>query len=399
MTAATRNRDLRIVAGAIAISSIGDWVAMIALSLRANELWHGAGVAVLLICLWAPLAVLAGHVGVLVDRVETRALAIWSAVFQAVVVSALAFAHSLAAILPLTLVLGAGVAVSQASEFALVPLLAGSREIGRANGLVESARSVGFMVGPLVGGALAAGAGVQIALFADSATFLVIAAALFALPVRRRIVQAHGSVKPRARDGLELLRGERVLAIVLGAGAVTLVFMSASIPGDFAYVAQLGRPEAGIGIVLSAWAIGMIAASNAIPHRIPVSAVATATLLAAALQGFAKFIAPFWTVFWFMVVWWLIGGMGHGVKNTGFRTLIHQRVPPEQHGRAFAAFNGLRNTAELVALAAGGALVTTVGARGTLWIAGGVSALAALAGVVALARRGGEGAVAAVEPS
>ncbi|MFI5039630.1 MAG: MFS transporter [Solirubrobacterales bacterium] len=397
MTAATRNRDLRIVAGAIAISSIGDWVAMIALSLRANELWHGAGVAVLLICLWAPLAVLAGHVGVLVDRVETRALAIWSAVFQAVVVCALAFAHSLAAILPLTVVLGAGVAVSQASEFALVPLLAGSREIGRANGLVESARSVGFMVGPLVGGALAAGAGVQIALFADAATFLVIAAALLALPVRRRIAQVPGGVKPRARDGLALLRGERVLAIVLGAGAVTLVFMSASIPGDFAYVAQLGHPEAGIGIVLSVWAIGMIAASNAIPHRIPVSAVAIATLLAAALQGFAKFIAPFWTVFWFMVVWWLIGGMGHGVKNTGFRTLIHQRVPPEQHGRAFAAFNGVRNTAELVALAAGGVLVTTVGARGTLWIAGGVSAVAALAGVVALSRRRGEEAVAAVE--
>ncbi len=397
MTAATRDRDLRIVAGAIAISSIGDWVAMIALSLRANELWHGAGVAVLLICLWAPLAVLAGHVGVLVDRVETRALAIWSAVFQAVIVCALAFAHSLAAILPLTLVLGGGVAVSQASEFALVPLLAGSREIGRANGLVESARSVGFMIGPLVGGALAAGAGVRIALLADAATFLVIAAALLALPVRRRIVQAPGGLKPRARDGLDLLRGERVLAIVLGAGAVTLVFMSASIPGDFAYVAQLGHPEAGIGIVLSVWAIGMIAASNAIPHRIPISAVAIATLLAAALQGFAKFIAPFWTVFWFMVVWWLIGGMGHGVKNTGFRTLIHQRVPPEQHGRAFAAFNGLRNTAELVALAAGGALVTTVGARGTLWIAGGVSAVAALAGVVALSRRGGEEPVAAVE--
>lgn len=387
MTATTRDRDLRIVAGAIAVSSIGDWVAMIALSLRANQLWHGAGVAALLICLWAPLAVLAGHVGVLVDRVETRSLAIWSAVFQAVVVCALAFADSLATILPLTVVLGAGVAVSQASEFALVPLLAGSREIARANGLVESARTVGFMVGPLIGGALAAGAGTRMALFADAATFLVIAAALFALPVRRRIVQVPGGAKPRARDGLELLRAERVLAIVLGAGAVTLIFMSASIPGDFAYVAELGHPDAGVGIVLSAWAIGMIAAANAIPHRIPLSAVAIATLLAATLQGLAKFIAPFWTVFWFMVVWWAIGGMGHGVKNTGFRTLIHQRVPPEQHGRAFAAFNGLRNTAELVALAAGGVLVTTVGARGTLWIAGGVSALAALVGVAALLRR------------
>ena len=187
-------------------------------------------------------------------------------------------------------------------------------------------------------------------------------------------------MKPRARDGVQLLRAEPVLAIVLGAGAVTLVFMSASIPGDFAYVTQLGYQNVGIGIVLSVWAIGMIVASNTIPSRIPVHAVATVTLLAAALQGLAKFIAPFWTVFPFMVAWWFVGGTGHGLKNTGFRTLIHQRVPPDQHGRAFAAFNGLRNTAELVALAAGGILVTTVGARGTLWIAGGVSALAALAG-------------------
>ena len=88
-----RERDLRIVAAAIAISAIGDWVAMIALSLRANELWKGAGVAVLLIRLSSPLAALAGHVGVLVDRLETRALAIWAALFQAVIaggVSALA---------------------------------------------------------------------------------------------------------------------------------------------------------------------------------------------------------------------------------------------------------------------------------------------------------------------
>jgi MFS family permease len=388
VTTTTRDRDLRLVAAAIAVSAIGDWVAMIALSLHANELWHGAGAAALLICLWTPLAALSGHVGVLVDRLETRSLAIWSAVFQAVIVCALAFADSLPAILALTLVLGVGVAVSQASEFALVPLLAGSRDIGRANGLVESSRSIGFMVGPLIGGVLAAGAGIRLALFADAATFLLIAAVLFALPVRRRVVHAP-DVKVRARDGLQVLRSERVLAIVLGAGAVTLVFMSASIPGDFAYVAQLGYKDIGIGIVLSVWAIGMIVASNTVPQRIPLQAVATVTLIAAAVQGLGKFIAPFWPVFPFMVVCWFVGGTGHGLKNTGFRTLIHQRVPPEQHGRAFATFNGVRNTAELVALAAGGVLVATVGARGTLWIAGAVSALAAIAGLIVLARRGG----------
>jgi MFS family permease len=379
-----RDRDLRIVAAAIAVSAIGDFIAMISLALRANEIWNGIGVAVLLICLWSPLAALAGHVGILVDKLETRSLAIWSAVFQAVIATALAFVHSLAAIFALTILLGIGIAVSAAAEFALVPLLAGTRQIARANGIVESMRGIGFVVGPAIGGLLAAGAGTRYALLADAVTFLVIAAVLTTLPVRRRVEHAAGA-PPRARDGIKLLFSERALAVAMGAGAVTLVFMSASIPADVVYAKNvLGAGDAGVGFVLTAWAIGMVVAANTIPQRIPLAAVATVTLLAAAVQGAGKFIAPFWLVYPFMLACWAIGGAGHGVKNTGFRTLIHERVDASHHGRAFAAYNGLRNTAELVALAGGGILVATLGARGTLWIAGGVSALAALVGALLL---------------
>ena len=52
------------------------------------------------------------------------------------------------------------------------------------------------------------------------------------------------------------------------------------------------------------------------------------------------------------------------------RTLIQQRVPAEAHGRAFAAYNAARNTAELGALGAGGVLVATLGAQPALLIAG-----------------------------
>ena len=143
-------RDLRIVAAAIAVSSIGDWVAVLTLALRANELWHGFGVSILLIALWSPVALLAGHVGLLVDRLETRAVAIAAALAQCVIVAALAFSSgSIALVLVLTALLGAGAAIGQAAEFALVPLLAGPRSLGAANGLVESARSIGFLVGPL----------------------------------------------------------------------------------------------------------------------------------------------------------------------------------------------------------------------------------------------------------
>lgn len=65
------------------------------------------------------------------------------------------------------------------------------------------------------------------------------------------------------------------------------------------------------------------------------------------------------------------------------RTLIHERVPAELHGRAFAAYNGLRNFAEVFAVLGGGALVIAIGSRWTMALAG---ALPLVAGLAALAR-------------
>src|SRR5437764_14201769 len=114
-----------MLGAAIAVSAIGDWVAVIALALRANDLWGGAGVAAFFICLWSPVAILAGHAGVLVDRLETRGVAISACVFQGVVAAALAFASSPALLLALTFPLRIGVAIAASAEFALVPLVAG----------------------------------------------------------------------------------------------------------------------------------------------------------------------------------------------------------------------------------------------------------------------------------
>jgi hypothetical protein len=84
---------------------------------------------------------------------------------------------------------------------------------------------------------------------------------------------------------------------------------------------------------------------------------------------------------------WFLGGVGHGTKNVLVRTLIQERVPDRLHGRAFAAYNGLRNGAELIALALGGLLVAAIGARTTLALAGGIPLIAALAGLTIYARR------------
>ena len=59
-------------------------------------------------------------------------------------------------------------------------------------------------------------------------------------------------------------------------------------------------------------------------------------------------------------------------------------MPDPLHGRAFAAYNGIRNSAELAAFAAGGLLIAGIGARGTVAGAGGLAAIVGLAGLVAM---------------
>jgi MFS family permease len=386
-----RDRDLRVVAGAICVSALGDWIALVALGLRANEMsggpmGNGLAIAGIFICLWAPVVLLAGHVGLLVDRVETRGLLVLVSAAQACVALALAFVGSLWALFALAALLGSGIAVAQAAEFALVPAVAGARTLQAANGTVETARALGFAVGPLCGSLLVAAGGTAAAMIADAVSFVAVGAVGLSLAVRRRPERAEHEGRRRARDGIAFLLADRLVALMVVVVFVSLLFMSASIPAYLVYVQDvLGVEDIGIGIVLSAWTVGMLAGSNVLARRVSLGGLAAAAMVGVTVQGLGKFLTPFWLVFGFMIVMYVVGGIGHGLKNVTSRTLIHTRVAPERHGRAFAAWNGVRNAAELGALAVGGVLVGALGARETLWLAGGLSALAGIAGLAVLA--------------
>ncbi len=109
--------------------------------------------------------------------------------------------------------------------------------------------------------------------------------------------------------------------------------------------------------------------------------LAAAALLALALQGAGVATAALWPVLAFVLACNVVGGLGHGVKNVLLRTLIQQRVPGEQHGRAFAAYGAARNFAELAALATGGVIVGLLGPQVAMIIAGLGPVVAAVLGL------------------
>ena len=383
-----RDRDFRLVAGSVGVSAMGDWVAIVALGLHVKEMTEsGFAVAALWVCLFGPSVLVAGHAGLLVDRLEARRVLAAVSAVGAIAAAALAFVDATGAVLALTAVLGVVFAVSSPAEFALVPPLAGEDRLQKANGHVETARYIGFGVGPVLGGLLFAAGGLELAMLVDAGTFLAVACAALALRVRRDPKADDGEAAPRARDGVVFLFRDRTLSLVMIVAFTSLLFMSAVWVGELFFVTDtLGMGDAAYGIWVSVWTVGMALGSLLLSPRVAAGAVAAVGLAAAAAQGASLALPTLVLSFGFLLVCGFTGGLAHGLKNVMFRTLIHVRVPERLHGRAFAAYNGIRNSAELAAFAAGGALVAAIGPRGTLAYAGGLSALAGAVGLLAMVR-------------
>jgi hypothetical protein len=383
-----RERDFRLLAGSVGLSALGDWVAIVALGLHVKEATDsGYAVAGLWICLFGPSVALAGHAGLLADRIEATRLLAAVSLLGAAIAAALAFASATALVLALTALLGLVFAISQPAEFALVPSLAGER-VQEANGHMETARYIGFGIGPLLGGLLFALGDLEAAMLLDAASFAAVGVAALALRVRREPSElADADRSPRARDGISYLFADRVLALAMIVAFGSLLFMSAVWVGELFFVQDvLGRGDVAYGAFLSIWTLGMALGALLLSPRVAAAAVAATGLAAVAVQGSALALPALWLGFAFFLACSFAGGLAHGLKNVMFRSLIHVRVPERLHGRAFAAYNGIRNGAELGAFAAGGVLVALIGARGTLAYAGGLSALAGLAGLLALLR-------------
>jgi MFS family permease len=379
------DRDLNLLVGAVGLSALGDWLALVPLTLHFEETTgSGMTIALLYVAFWAPSVVLAGPAGLLADRYDPRRVLLLASVAQATVAVALALVTGTALMLALAVLLGIGFAAAQPAEFALVPRVAGEARLAVANGRVETARYAGFAVGPVIGGMLAAAGGLEIAMLVNAATFLVIGAV--AVVVRCPHLEfclVPEQVEGRAWTGAKYLFQDRVLAVVMTVAFVSLLFMTTQWAANVFFVKDdLGLGDFGYGLVLTSWTVGMALGATLLPRRIATGALALGALVAIVVQGFGLAGPTLWLVPALAVAFFFVGGVAHGTKNVLIRTLIHERVPSALHGRAFAAYNGLRNGAELVALVAGGLLVTALGARWTMLLAG---TIPMAAGVIALA--------------
>ena len=377
-------RDLFIALAGRMVSTFGDEVALVALTLRLQaDGGRPYEVALLLAAGSIPLLLLSRPVGRLVDSCDSRHLLVGAGLLEVACTVPLVFVHSVVIIVVLVAVLGAAASVAGSTWSALVPRIVGEDHVAEAVSAVQSLNALVAVGAPAVGGLLAAAFGTGLPLVVDAATFVVVTAAAALVRTRRTPAAPGSDGRPAvARGGFEILRADPVLAPLI-TGLVVLVLLVGMVDVVLVFLirATLHAGGAWYGVVGAAWIAGLVAGSlgggRLRTERVQTWAtIAGAGVTCAALVPFA--VVP---AVWMLVPLSVLGGTGNGYANVCASTLLVTRTPDAERGRVSAAATAALGGAQGVSLLAGGAVAAVLSPREIYATAGllGVAVAIALA--------------------
>lgn len=393
------HRDFLVAVAGGMVSTFGDEVALVALTLRLQA--DGARpyeVGVLLAAGVVPLLFLARPVGRLADSCDSRHLLVGATVLEVACTVPLIVVHSVVAIVVLVAVLGTAASLTASTWRALLPRIVGEERVAKAVSTQQSLTALVAVAAPAVGGLLAGAFGSGVPLALDAATFVVLTGAAALVQTRRRPEPfATRAGRDRPRGGFEILRADRVLGpLTIGLGAVVLLVGMVDVVLVFLVRATLHAGGVWFGVAEAAWIAGIVMGSVGAGKLRTESGQIWSTIVGAGVACAA--LAPFAVVpsVWMLVPLSIVGGIGNGYAAASFSTLLITRTPEAARGRVSAAANAAVGGAQGISLLIGGAVAVALSPREVYLLAGlfGVALAAALAAWHATsAKRGDRSAV------
>ncbi|HUK98326.1 MAG TPA: MFS transporter [Gaiellaceae bacterium] len=387
-------RDLFIALAGRTVSTFGDGVAVIALTLRLQgDGAHPYQVGLLLAAGSLPVLLLARPVGRLVDTHDSRLLLVGGGLVEVAATTPLIFLHAVAPIVVLVVALGAAASVTSATWSALIPRVVGEEHLAQA---ISAQQSLGVLVlvgAPAVGALLAGAFGTGVPIAIDAFTFVILTVATALIRTRRvpgRAPAADRAIK--ARGGFAILRADQLLAPLL-VGIALVVLLVGMVDVVLVYLVRetLHAGAVWYGVTEAAWMAGMVAGA-VVAGRVRTergqsrATIAGAAIACGALAGFA--VAPAVAV---LVPLSVLGGIGNGYAGTCLSTLLMTRTAETARGRVSAAANAILGGAQGASLLLGGVLAVVLSPR-ELYAAAGLLGLAA-AGLLAIRHRSPEAAL------
>ncbi len=378
-------RDFRFLWGAQIISFFGDALTTMGLLFLVQRV-HGdtASVAGVLIANALPVLLVGLVAGVWVDRLDRKAVMIWSDIVRAGLVLTIPVvgADRLWLLYALVFTYASVGTFFSPARTALIPRVVPSAGLPAANGLAEASRPIAFVLGTATAGVLVGLFDGFVAVFAIDAVTFVVSAVLVAR------VATSGRADAPVAPGVTTVLGElgagfatvarsRILLGVLVGGAVAMFGLGATNALAVPFVVgELGLAETWFGLIEGAQTVGLVIAGSSLGwlarrlglQRIIALALAVVGVLVALLSqvaGIAGLVVLFFAI-----------GLGVAPLTGSVSTLLQRETPPELLGRVAASLNATVTGASVGSMAVAATLAGLVGVRGVFVVSGLVALVA-----------------------
>ena len=373
-----RNRALRYLELAWAGSIIGSWAYAVALVVYAYHQGGASAVGLVAVIRWVPAAVVAPLAAVLGDRYPRVPVMLSADVLRAGGLAAMAACvvtdAPAAAVYALASLVAVLATVFDPARAALLPSLARSpEELTAANVSSSTIESLGFCVGPALGGALLAVSNVWVVFVATSAAFLW--SALMLAPLLRTseppLVRERPRLLEEATAGFRAIAGDPRLRLVVGLfGAQTLVDGAFGVLVTVSAFQLLGLGSGGVGYLTAAVGVGGViggAFSLAlVGHRrlattfgIAVAGTGGPLLLVGGLPRTGAALLAFGLI-----------GFANIICDVAGFTILQRGTPPAVLARVFGVLHSLIYATVALGAVLTPPLIHAIGVRWTLVIVG-----------------------------
>jgi MFS family permease len=341
-------------------------------------------VSALLIADFVPMIVIGLTLGPLVDRVSRRRLMISSDLVRFAVFCTLPFVSQPAVIVTLAGVTGLATGFFRPAAHAALPNLVSPESLPAANSVLQTVENLAWLIGPVVGGALVAAWGTDLAYWINAATFLL--SALLLLRIADSALRGGDMIsKGHWRDvgeGLALVRRSRPLFLVLVVWSVAIVGNATFNVAEIFFAKDvLDSGDFGFGVLVGATGLGLTVGGffggRAI-DRLGITRVYVCSLTLWSAGVAAAAVSPWLALAAAFVA---IGLIGNGAAVVCNLVLVQRGSPDQLRGRAFTVIMSSNYLLLGLGMAVAGPLTDAIGAR---WMWGTAAATYGAAAVLAV---------------
>lgn len=387
-----KNKGYITLMMAQAISSIGDWLSMIALITLVGLKWNATPMEVsfIILCLAVPMAIFGPFTGTFADRFNRKGLMVLSDLVRAGFILILAIADTIWTMYICLFIIGVFSSFFVPAKNGKLKELVPQEDMKSAMAITSMIDSSTKILGPLLSGALVTVFGAKIVFLIDSFTFIASACLILLLPKGIQITnddtnQTKPSFKAEMRLGFTFMKSKLHLLVGMFFLGFSLLILQLSDSQIIVLLRELPTVSPDLfGYIVTASGIGMLVSGVLLAKKTDYH-VYTMMMLGVFGIGLSFGLMAIFTQYdlAYNMIWGpvlgFLGGFTAIFVFVPFQTAVQLETPVHLTGRVFGVINSVTTTATIIGPLLGGYLATVIGVVPTFIL---TASLLLLAGVI-----------------